>query len=206
MLSVIAQPIRLDCAVRVTVSRGERPSATCRLRSDLRSAAPSYMRLPSRGSANVILPRDRISNLYENRPAPDLFQYFHDHRLVRPPEISPVSPDRGDRGELADRLRGVLFPGSRTPHRLRPVHRLPTENHPGINHAVRVYRLRVGLSYRRDHLELRRGLSLPNGSRRVCLLGTIGRAEAIASRCHLRKEPTASRHLPSPASLLSLIP
>src|SRR4029077_17952883 len=168
MASAIATTRILDFLVRIYGQpRGE---------ADFLPAALEVRRhftcdCPSRGSAKVIVLRDRISDLYENCPAPDLLQHLHDHCLVRPSEIPAVSAPHGHPGELVNCLRGVLFSGSRQPHRLWRIQRLPAENHPGSNHAVRVYRVRVDLSRRGGHLELRRGLSLSGGSRAVCLLG-----------------------------------
>src|SRR5207248_10370573 len=50
-------------------------------------------------------------------------------------------------------------------------------------HALRVCGIRMALPSRGDHLELRPGLSLFDGSRGVCLLGEIVMPVAMQSVC-----------------------
>lgn len=117
--------------------------------------------------------RGRILDAYENRPASDLLEYFHDHCVVRPPKIPPGSAARCDRRELADRIPGILFSGSRKSHRLRPIYGLSIEGNSRGDYTLRVHGFCLDLPGRGDHVELWRGFSLSGRRRDVCLLGQI---------------------------------
>src|SRR5260370_7205739 len=95
-------------------------------------------------------------------------------------EMPPVCAFRGNGGELADCVCGVLFPGSREPHRLWRIQRISIKDYPRGNYAVRLRCIRMALFRRRDHLELRDGFSVFGGRRGVCFLGKIVSAAAMA--------------------------
>src|ERR1700722_8695294 len=83
---------------------------------------------------------------YENGASADLFQHLHDHRLVRPPEVSKSAAFRGHRGELADCVCRILLPGSRKPHRLWGIHGFPVEDHSRSDHALHIHGFCVAVS------------------------------------------------------------
>jgi hypothetical protein len=55
-------------------------------------------------------------HLRANHLAADRFEYLHDIRVVRTPEISQRGAMEGSLRELGDRLVRVLFPGAREPY------------------------------------------------------------------------------------------
>ena len=66
-----------------------------------------------------------------------------------------------------------LLPGAGESHRVRRVHRVPTEDYSGSDHFVRLRSLRLLLFGRGPELELRRLVSLHHRRGRVCLLGQV---------------------------------
>ena len=59
--------------------------------------------------------------------------------MVWAPEIPRVSAVDGDRRELDDRLRGILFPGARKPDRVLPIFPGPAQDNPASHHADRLF-------------------------------------------------------------------
>src|SRR5882762_10344728 len=110
---------------------------------------------------------------HENHSPSPLLEYLHDNRLVRPPEIPQGSAFRRHRRELADRVRGVLLSSSGEPHRLRRIHSVSIENHPGSDHAMRVRRVRLVVSGRRNQMEPRGLVPVSGGCSNIRLLGEI---------------------------------
>src|SRR3981081_2059766 len=94
---------------------------------------------------STIAPVKRLRS-HENHPASCLLEYLHDHRLVRSPEIPPVSAFRRNHRELADRAGRILLSSPGEPHRLWRIHGVSVENHPGSDYPLRVCRLRVVVS------------------------------------------------------------
>jgi Putative member of DMT superfamily (DUF486) len=94
--------------MRITVSRGDGPKCFFQLKL----ARPSYTAFIIGERSILLISRDGILALYENRAASALLEYIYDDRMVRPPEIPPSSAAHRDRGELADCLPGILFSGA----------------------------------------------------------------------------------------------
>lgn len=80
-------------------------------------------------------------------------QRVHDHRLVGPPQASKDLARDGDFRHLTDRFPRVLRSGSGGPLRIRTIHRLPTQDHPGGDHARGHRDLRLALSRRAAAVE-----------------------------------------------------
>ena len=59
--------------------------------------------------------------------------------MVWTPEIPRVSTVDGNRRELADRLRGILFPGAGKPYRVLPIFPGPAQDDPGSHHPDRLF-------------------------------------------------------------------
>src|SRR5580658_3498422 len=135
-----------------------------------RSSAPARSRIPCIPAPPHTMLR---FSAYENRTSTDLLKYFYDRRLVRPPQIPQGAADRRHRGELADRLFRILLSGACQSHRLRPIHRVSTEDHSGSGHPVRLRGVRVLLSGRKPEVELRLVVPLHRGRGDFRVLGQI---------------------------------
>ena len=59
--------------------------------------------------------------------------------MVWTPEIPRVSAVDGDRRELVDRIRGILFSGAGKPDRVLPIFPCPAQDDPGSHHADRLF-------------------------------------------------------------------
>ena len=81
----------------------------------------------------------RQDNWYDHDRAAHHFQHLHDLRLVRPFEIPAGAAVQSHSHQLGHRLFRILLPGARQPHRLLRIHRGATEDHPGSDHADRVF-------------------------------------------------------------------
>lgn len=93
--------------------------------------------------ANWVLCGRATIRSYENRASFDLLKYVHDRSLVWPPEVPSSAAAAGDRGELADRFLGILFPGSCKPNWLGGIYGVSAESDSGSDYAVRFRRFRV---------------------------------------------------------------
>ena len=82
------------------------------------------------------------------------FEHLYDSSLVRSSPLQERGPLARDPDQLADRVRGVLFPGSGEPHGVLSVLHRAAQNDPGSDHAGGLLRFFCSLPERRIKMEL----------------------------------------------------
>ncbi len=83
-----------------------------------------------------------------------LLEHLHDDCVVRTSAVQGSPADVGDCRELANRVFRILLSGSRESDRLRRIHGLPAQDHPGDHNAGGLRDLRLLLPGRSAAMEL----------------------------------------------------
>src|SRR4051794_40829070 len=113
--------------------------------------------------------------VHEDGDSVDHFQYLHDLCVVWASEIQAECAVAGDRGELGDCVRGVLFPGAgESDWQQSGVHRGAAEDHAGGDHAAGFLRVFGSLSEGAAEVELYGWIWAGCGGRILRLLCEVG--------------------------------